>query len=229
MKVKEKIANYWYYYKWHTLIAVFFVVVLSILIAQMVTREDYDINILYAGPELISDNDSAELCSLASQIMPKDYDGDGTKRAALNHLLIMTDEQLQDAYDAGLSPYVLNNKKIRENRELLTSNAYAGDFLIYFLSEECYLPLKEAGAFVPLDDYGIKNGVRYDDYAVLLHTLDIAKFSTVLDKLPNDTVVCLRKVRLSSGGNSKQELMLEQHKEFMRAFTEFKLPEGFEN
>ncbi len=226
MKVKEKIANFWYYYKWHTLIAVFFIAVISILIAQLVSREDYDINILYAGTVNISPNDSKELCSLAEQIMPSDYDGDGTKSAALNHLLIMTDEQLQAAYDAGLSPLLINNQKIQENRELLTSNVYAGDFLIYILSKDCYDPLAKAGVFVPLDEYGIKEGVRYDDCAIELASLDIAKFSTVLSKFPKDTVIALRKVRVTN--EEKDREVLEAHMDFMRAFTEFKLPEGFE-
>ena len=49
------LENYWYHYKWHTLIVAFFVIMLTVMGVQMCSREDNDIYIIYAGPELISD------------------------------------------------------------------------------------------------------------------------------------------------------------------------------
>ncbi len=228
MKFKEKLSNFWYYYKWHTLIAVFFVTVISILVVQMASREDYDIKILYAGPKLVTDTQSAEICSAAEQIMTSDYNGDGKKNSVLNHLAIMTDEELEKLYEKGASAYILNPQKINENRNTLTSEAYAGEFLIFLLSEDCYIPLAKAGAFVPIDDLGIKAGERYDECAIYLNSLDVSKFFSAFGDLPDDTLLCLRKVRTTDKGNSKQEKSFEYCKEFFIAFAEFKLPEGFE-
>ncbi len=228
MNLKQKLSHFWDYYKWHTLIALFFAAVFFVLIVQMATREEHDIRIIYAGPAIIYDSQSAGICSAAQQIMPLDYDGDGEKRAALNHLIIMNEEELNKLLSDEQSPYTLNAQKINENRQTLTSYAYAGDFLIFMLSEECYAPLAEANAFVPLDSIGVTEGKRYDDSAVYLNSLDVSKFYADLGKLPEDTLVCLRRVRITSEGDSKQEKMFEHHKEFFKAFTDFKLPEGFE-
>ncbi len=228
MTFKQKIEHFWFYYKWHTLIILFFVMVFAILITQMAEREDHDIKVLYAGPAIITDAESAEICAALEQLMPTDYDGDGTKRVALNDLIIMNEDQLAAVYDQGYSAYTLNMGKINENKELLTSNAYAGDFLIFMLSEECYAPLSKAGAFVKLEDYGITTGMRRDDYAVYLDSLDIAKFVPALKALPEDTVLCVRRVMTTEDGESDQELSQKQHMELLKIMTEFKLPEGFE-
>ncbi len=228
MNFKQKISHFWDYYKWHTLITVFFIAVFTILIVQMVTRESNDIKVMYAGPALISDTQSAEMSSAIQQLMPHDYDGDGEKRAVVNHLAIMTEDELKKALDNGLSAYTLNPQKINENKEVLTSNMYAGSFLIFMLSEDCYTPLAEKGAFVPLDVVGVTEGERYDDCAVYLSSLDASKFFSVFGALPEDTLLCLRKVRATNKGDSEQEKEFEYHKEVFKAFTDFKLPEGFE-
>ncbi len=43
---KEKMQNFWFHYKWHTIGSVFLVVVLTILTVQMVTRTKYDMEIV---------------------------------------------------------------------------------------------------------------------------------------------------------------------------------------
>lgn len=51
---KGKWENYWYHYKWHTIGALFIVVVLAITIGQMVNRDDPDYTIM-----LVTENGSA--------------------------------------------------------------------------------------------------------------------------------------------------------------------------
>ncbi len=227
-KLKEKLENFWYYYKWHTLIAVFFIFVIVVMITQMVGREEHDIKILYAGPYMISDNASNELASTVEQLMPKDCDGDGEKNAAINHILIMTDEELKAAYDTGYSAFLLNAEKMNDNRDTLTAYAYAGDFLIFFLDERLYIPLRDAGAFVALDDFGITKGQRYDEYAVYLDSLEAAKFFTCFQGFPEDTVVALRRIVADKNGVSREEDVKSQqdHMEFFKALTEFVSPEA---
>ncbi len=225
MNFKQKLSHFWDYYKWHTIITVFFVVVISVLIGQMVTREKYDIKMIYAGPEIVFDTQSAQICEAVEQIMPSDYDGDGKKNSVLNHLIIMNEEELRKAQNEGVSPYTLNEQMINENRTALTSEVYAGEFLIFMISEDCYIPLAEAGAFVPLDELEVTDGERYDDCAVYLKSLDVVKFFSVFQDFPDDTLLCLRRVRT----DSKQETSFEYHKDFFKAFIEFKIPEGFES
>ncbi len=59
---KEKLQHFWFYFKWHTIGAVFTVVVMAILIAQCAARIDYDYKIVYFTyhPVLDSQMDSVE-------------------------------------------------------------------------------------------------------------------------------------------------------------------------
>ncbi|MBQ9691913.1 MAG: hypothetical protein IJV70_02000, partial [Clostridia bacterium] len=85
--VKSKIKNFIYYYKWHMLIIAFFVTVISVMVHQMVTREEYDIRILYAGQKIFSE---AELTAVPDALtqLGEDYDGNGEKTAQMFDLII---------------------------------------------------------------------------------------------------------------------------------------------
>lgn len=45
-KIKAKLENFWYYYKWHTLIGVFLAAVAAFSVWQFVTAEDYDYTVM---------------------------------------------------------------------------------------------------------------------------------------------------------------------------------------
>ena len=47
LSLKDKWANFWYYYKKHVIIAIFTIVVVSVSVAQCSNRIDYDLNISY--------------------------------------------------------------------------------------------------------------------------------------------------------------------------------------
>jgi len=51
----EKLDHFWFYYKWHTLIALFVAFVLIVCISQSCTKQENDVNVLYAGPYMYSD------------------------------------------------------------------------------------------------------------------------------------------------------------------------------
>ena len=52
--VSKKFENFWYYYKWHTIIGIALVAVVVVLIVQLFTKPSYDVNIVYAGEKSIS-------------------------------------------------------------------------------------------------------------------------------------------------------------------------------
>ena len=54
--IAEKISNYWYHFKWPTIIASFFVIFATFCIIQMVTRENPDLYVMYTGPVSLSPN-----------------------------------------------------------------------------------------------------------------------------------------------------------------------------
>lgn len=73
---KGKLENFWYHYKWHTIAFIAVTVVLSVLIAQMVKKNDPDYFIIFATqnyvPSTATDKIKAEL-----ETYGRDIDGDG--------------------------------------------------------------------------------------------------------------------------------------------------------
>ena len=46
--------NFWYHYKWHTIIAVFAIIVVIVGISQVVSKGTADVGVIYGGPRLLS-------------------------------------------------------------------------------------------------------------------------------------------------------------------------------
>ena len=231
-KFKSKLANFVYYYKWHMLIALFFVVVLSVLIFQMCTQDKYDVKVMYAGPAIVSDTSNAEIQNVLSA-RGNDYDKNGKVSALLYDLVIMSEDELYAAYDKGYQPTVLNNGIINENRKTFSFHALADEFFLMLLSPECYEILYTNDRLVPLDTMGIAldgtplYDARYDDCGLYLHDLDFAKFYTAFSVLPEDTIGCVKKVAKTEKKNSTAEISQKNHINFFKEMAEFKLPPDY--
>ena len=76
-KILKWLDNFWYHYKWVTLVTIFFVVTLTIIIVQMITKTNPDCNILYGGPAVLTANQTKEIENAFNALLPEDYNGDG--------------------------------------------------------------------------------------------------------------------------------------------------------
>ena len=54
-KFLKWLDNYWYHYKWHTIIVSFFLIIGAISITQLFGRVSYDAYLMYVGDETIPD------------------------------------------------------------------------------------------------------------------------------------------------------------------------------
>ena len=89
----KKLDNFWYHYKWHSLIALFFVLVITVCSVQMCTREEYDIHILYAGPDDVKKTADAGLSDYrilyaSLKLAVGDYDESGEVNPDLQTLFL---------------------------------------------------------------------------------------------------------------------------------------------
>lgn len=96
-KILKWLDNFWYHYKWVTLVTIFFVVTLTIIIVQMITKTNPDCNILYGGPAVLTANQTKEIENAFNALLPEDYNGDGEKNISLQSITLMTKEQLTAA------------------------------------------------------------------------------------------------------------------------------------
>lgn len=80
---KMWLENFWYYYKWHTIVALVVVLAITVSLAQCVTRRQYDYSVIFACGEAKFSN--AQLEALQEQLNPfaEDLNGDGVANVQL--------------------------------------------------------------------------------------------------------------------------------------------------
>ncbi len=73
---EEKRKNFWYHYKWHTIVSVFAIITLTVLIVQTINRVNYDMQVVYFTYTPVLDNQTAEIGDYLEKLS-KDINGDG--------------------------------------------------------------------------------------------------------------------------------------------------------
>ncbi len=208
--------NFWYHYKWHSLIAAFLIFTVTVCTVQMCQKESYDMHILYAGGHSFTrsseDGDYPEYTKAKTTLKSfvSDYDDNGEVEFSLRDLFIpnqedmkgMSESQFQLAYN---------------DREAMKTIMVSGDYYLCFVSVEVYKGYTRPEALRNLTEY-VEDGVNvryYEDspYAIYLNS---TKFSTLsgFSELPNDTLIVLRSLSgsapMSKSSNKKQFERAEQ-------------------
>lgn len=205
-KFLEKLDNFWFYYKIHTIIIAFAVLVFSVCIVQSCSRESEDVLVLYAGPVSFT----PEVFELAKDelgsVVPSDYDGDGEKRAGLVSYNVMSEEQIL-SLESQLET-VLNRSYFTEQYQIYSKYITSGECAVFLLDPWLYeaivsqevnilRPLSEVMATLP--EYAIgEYGIRFSETALY-------KNSEYLSKLPEDTILCLSRPMVLSNGSGNKE------------------------
>lgn len=200
MSARERIENYWYHYKWHTLITLFFVVVFTICTVQMCQRDSYDVYVMYAGAgELRRTSEGGDIPAYQKALSSiaryaDDYDENGSTSVSLAALFLPSDEDIAAIKAQGKE---VNYGLIYENSGILSDNMLHSDYYLCFLSEEIFLQYcaKEVEVFDNIGAYTATDG-EYEyanEYGIYLSSLDIYNRDGIKD-LPENTVVCIRKL-----------------------------------
>lgn len=223
--------NFWYHQKWIVIIVAFFAVTITICTVQMVTKVDDDVCILYAGPCEFSPNQTREIQSAFRSVM-EDYNGDGEKQVEFVNLLLMTDEQLEEAIAAAQADgnvLLYNQQTINENKNKYTTQIFAGQTSICLLDPNWYGNVRDSGGFAKLSDvlgYTPENAV--DEYAVRLVDTPFAQAFSALTLYPEDTLLCLRLKSTVTifKSEKKQDAWYESQCKMFRSIMGFTLPES---
>lgn len=198
----KKLDNFWYHYKWHTIVIAFFLIVFIVCGVQMCSAESVDTVICYAGPQYLGGEDAQNIKAIIGTRLPEDYDGDGTKRAELVTYIVMSKEQILDVEsetDAdGNKVNRINREAIQKNMETFSNHVMTGDFSICFLDPYVYDTLVTAGRLAKLSDVlGYTPEGAYGECGVKLSELDIYTEYKSISALPGDTVVCILNKQLT--------------------------------
>ncbi len=206
IKKSEKLENFWYYYKWHTIIGAFVLVFAVILTLQFCTKEEYDLHILYAGEKNISsaslsgdgDSEYSLLVSALESASGKTENGENVN-ISLQVLRVLSESQLEEVtkdMNSSMDKSAFESG-IAENYSQLHNYIMYGDYYLLLLSEDMFLAfdkkLDGESIFAPISQY-TKSGTDYEyinERGIYLSSLEIYSEPAV-SVLPANTVVCIR-------------------------------------
>jgi len=207
-KAGQKLANFWYYHKWHLLIALFVVAVIVVCSVQTCRHTGRDYILMYAGPKTLGTKTAGAISDKVAEIAAS-TEGE-SKTAELHHYFISLGTS---SGAGGVSGQNLENF----DNEILT-----GQSVILLISPDLYRRVTESnGGLLPLDEYVADNtdpAVWYDDShcAVKLSAIGLASVPG-FSELPEDTLLCLRSA-VSVTGLFRQDKAQKAHLAYERLF-----------
>ena len=217
--LKAWCENFWYHYKWQSLIALFLVFTITVCTLQMCKKEDYDVYVLYGGGKYISRQvenggfcEYDEITSSLKQVS-RDFDENGKISISFLDKYMLSAEEIKAA--SGEVNHTLLNQNNEAFRDLMLSSPY----YVCFLSDTLYLEYsRNIPTFSPLAGYVGENEVEYlDECAVYLRSLPFKDLPGI-SILPENTVICFKAKTAFSGyfGNEENDRQFKQSEEVIR-------------
>ena len=193
-KLQKWLDNYWYHYKWPTIVGSLFAIFVIICTVQLFSKKEADAHIMYAGPASVTFTSLDEIQGSFTQIMTNDLNGD--KKKLIEYVEITLADRAKISEEGEIySEYINNNLDFKGSMlERYNAEIFAGDSMIYFLSPSIYADLKSNLQLLPLVSKDLIGDIpdnAFDEYSFRLGDLDIHKLPG-LSMLPEDTLVCMR-------------------------------------
>lgn len=221
--------NFWYHHKWKTIIISVSLVVLLICTLQMCTRESYDVYLMYAGPGYLTPNETRSAQDAVKQIMP-DYNGDGQRGVMLTVFNYLNPAQIEEkmaqaeADGVDLSVDQLGNAAVLNQFDM---EVMSGESVIYLLDPALYESIRYAGGLIPLSEiFETVPAAAIDECGIRFGDTDYAKSFSIFENLPEDTVLCIRRVSTMAvfKGQKKTERIHSYHVDLLRQMMAFTAP-----
>ena len=197
-----KLENFWYHYKWHSIVGLFAIICVLICSLQMCAKQGIDFHLMYAGNKEISrvstDGDTPDYNQLKSAFSQyiDDFDGDGSKNLTMTTYFSLSPEEFA-AVESDPSKEV-NYTLLNEDAESMQTRLGIGEYYLWLVSPYVYEAYGKAGdavLFVPIKSYAPEeNSLEFvGEYAVKLSSTALYKNNaTVRRILPEDTLIVLR-------------------------------------
>ncbi len=198
LPVSEKLSNFWYHYKWHTIAVAFILVVAIVISFSLCSREKYDVYILYAGDVAISnssqDGDIPHRMKVINSLktVTSDFDENGEISVAFKSIYAPDEEELARLQKEGSD--TSDNLRYNDNKTL--SELIAGsDYYLLFLDEAVFKRLAAEtnmiGTVEPYLSGWSKDVVTCGSSSgIYLKDTGFRKFDGM--QLSDDTVICIK-------------------------------------
>ncbi len=219
--------NFWYHYKWPTILTVIGVAVAVVCILQLLGKESPDVYVMYAGPGYLTSHEAEDVRSAFRQIM-EDYNGDGERGVMLTDINYLSPEQIAEKKakaEAEGVDLIIDNSGNAAAYERFETEIMAGESVVLLLDPALYGFVKKSGALMPLSE--ILDAVpeyALDDTGIRLADTPFAQYFTAMSVFPEDTVLCVRALTAMSAlkGRSRTERLYGYHLDFFGKLTAFK-------
>ncbi len=234
-KFRAWLDNFFYYYKWHTIIAALLVFTVTICSVQMCEKESYDVYIVYAGgynvSKLKTDSNEAEFVTLSRSLAraASDYNEDGAVKVSIDTLFMLTADEIAkvnaELKEQG-SDSEVQTSLVSENFKTMNDRMLYSEYYVCLMSEEIFkhYDAKAENMFTNLEKYvNAGTDVRYledNKCAIYLNSTGM-KNLPVLNDLPSDTVITLRALSEISNTLNKEDNRenYRRSEEYIRAFV----------
>ncbi len=204
-----RLDNFWYHYKWHTLAAVFGVVVLLICLLQMCGKESGDISILQVGDVTLGVPYQEDIKEAMSDkvLSSDDY-----------RLSFITYRLKTDGMTSGFLGDTAFTDKSNFKDQLALQNGYICLFSSYAYEESKKLYDAE-DLYRPLSDFMTDTTNAYDAYAIELGKTDL-QYLPGFKLMPKDTLLCFR--HLPYFGKKGAEDSYKRHEYVFKAMLAYR-------
>lgn len=217
--LRSRIENFFYHYKWHTLIALFLVITVTVCSVQMCEKESYDMYVIYAGGKEISktakDGNIPDYITMSKSLARAagDYNGDGQVTLTLDTLFLLSADEIakkNEELKAEGGKEEINQLLISENAKTLNDRMLYSEYYACLMSEEMYKLYTEKNGFKFSDlSAFVQEGSEVEYYdgtktAVYLKSTGMSKLPVLCD-LPDDTLIVLRSLSEVSNTFGKEE------------------------
>lgn len=214
----KKAENFWYHYKWHTIVAIFIVIVVTVCTMQMCSRTDYDVHVLYAGGKSFNKSaDSNEYSTIndALRIVSEDFDENGENSPLFQSFLFPTDKEYVDKYaDLGMESLIANDQD-----SFVNAMTGSKEYYLCFLSPEIFAMydiMLDRGdtPLIALNEYAQADQLTESGRGIKLAETDFYKLPGI-SNLPDDTIICIRTLSPMLGDEENYEKSLVLLKNIM--------------
>lgn len=204
---QSKLENIWYHYKFHICMAAVAIVTVVICVTQLVTKDESDYYAIYAGPEIFAYQD-VKYIERALASVGEDRTGDKQVTVTLKDIVMLSPEELEEAKSQGAK---FNNEFLQTSMTEFNQQIFTGDSVICLLSPYMYENVHEEGGFLPLSEiFDEIPDSAYDDCGIILSETDFGKDFQGISALPDNTILCMRKISTMSAFGSKKKSEKQQ-------------------
>ncbi len=168
MTIKQKLENYWYHYKWHTILGVFIAFTLVVGITQCSTVQPYDQNCVLYCNRVVHDNG---VLALEQELTKRIGDHDKNGKTMFE----VTNVSYNNAQNTAIS-----------NSQKLLQLASSSDYILYVVDEHGYEYLMGNGMFRTCEFFPDKDHTAWNWNGSVLQQA-LKEYN-----LPKDLYFCIR-------------------------------------